>query len=79
MTSIRYSFDEPTGIVHVHIDGRTFDARDVARVGNLKSGAVLDALASGATDRECIAQLAIALLGREADVADVAARVEPTE
>ena len=76
MTSIGYSYDDTTGIVTVVIDGRAFDARDVARVGNLKSGPVLEALANRASERELIAQLTIALLSREADVASLAAQVE---
>ena len=76
MTSIGYSYDDTTGIVTVVIDGRAFDARDVARVGNLKSGPVLEALANRASERELIDQLTIALLSREADVASLAAQVE---
>lgn len=79
MTSIDYSFDDTSGVVTVHVDGRAFDARDVARVGNLKSGPVLEALAAGAGERELIAQLTIALLSREADVAALASQVDQTE
>ncbi|MGD8213519.1 hypothetical protein [Aestuariimicrobium sp. Y1814] len=79
MTSIDYNYDDSTGIVTVEVDGRAFDARDVARVGNLKSGPVLEALAKGASERELIAQLTIALLSREADVASLAAQVDQTE
>lgn len=76
MTSIGYSYDDSTGIVTVDVDGHAFDARDVARVGNLKSAPVLEALASRASERELIAHLAIALRSREADVATLAAQID---